>query len=394
MHDVDQRDVGSDGRHRGVLDDLGIADAGVLRYQEGGRAHHRRGELSVRRRRHLHRAGLLRSESGAFHERDGESSGGHGVRDRRPGVDAAHRGGRHRGLGGSAAVVPEEGEGDLHEVVAGARLLENPPEEHEEEDERRRHADRHPEHALGLHPVVPHRLADGSALPPDRVRQPLQVAEEDVEHEDARDHHQGQAEGPVHRDPQHHHPQDTRGDVGRAGDPRAQRDVVLEHQQVEARRSAERGEHPVVPGDAVPGAAPPQGVGEGGEGQTEGEVEKAGLVGVDGDVDPQDFGQGEGQVRSDVELEERPREGDPDDEAPLPPGGVAGPDVDTRDEVAHFLRTDFFLRQCSPPARQIPSFPRKWESTGLTDRGCVERAGSIGRSCPARPVDHIQPRSW
>ena len=62
MNDVDERDVAHQRRHQRMLDDVGVADPGELGDQERRGAHHRRRQLTVRRRRHLDRAGLLRRE--------------------------------------------------------------------------------------------------------------------------------------------------------------------------------------------------------------------------------------------------------------------------------------------------------------------------------------------
>ena len=80
--------------------------------------------------------GLFGREAGPLHQRDREGAGGHRVGDRGAGIEPAHGRGHHRRLGRAAAQVTEQREGQLDEVVAGARLLQDRAEQHEQEDQR------------------------------------------------------------------------------------------------------------------------------------------------------------------------------------------------------------------------------------------------------------------
>ena len=375
VHDVHERDIGRDGRDQRVLDDLGVAHPGELRDQERRRAHHRRGELAIGRRGDLDRPRLLGGEAGAFHQRDGERTGGDGIRDRRSGVDAAH-GGRHdRRLGRPAAEVAEQRERELDEVVARPRLLENRAEQDEQEDHRRRYPEGDPEDPLGLNPVVPHRLSERRSLPADRIGQHLGVSEEDVAHEDAGDDHQREPERPVHRGPQHDHADARGNEVARSRDPGPNRDIVLEHEEIETGSGPERRQDPVVPGDSAAGARLEQRKCERGEKHRERKMDEAGLIGIDDHVEPGDVGQQERNVRRDVELEQRPDERQSDDETSLPAIGIAASGIDLRHQIAYAGRVA--ARLC-----QGHSLPEAGRPRGR--RPHVTRESRYRISAPAR----------
>jgi hypothetical protein len=76
-----------------------------------------------------------------------------------PGIKPGHGRGHHRRLGRAAAHVAKQRKGQLDEVVACTGLFQQRAEQHEQEDDRGGHAKRHAEHAFGLHPVMPQRLA-------------------------------------------------------------------------------------------------------------------------------------------------------------------------------------------------------------------------------------------
>ena len=59
MDDVDQRDIGNQCRYEGMGHHLEVGDADILDHQEGRRAHDRRHDLAINRRRHLDRTGLF-----------------------------------------------------------------------------------------------------------------------------------------------------------------------------------------------------------------------------------------------------------------------------------------------------------------------------------------------
>ena len=217
---------------------------------------------------------------------------------------------------------------------------------------------------------MPHRLAERRSLPADRIGQHLGVSEEDVAHEDAGDDHQREPERPVHRGSQHDHADAGGDEIARSGDAGPNRDVVLEHEEIQAGSGPERRQDPVVPGDSAARARLEQRKRERGEKHRERKMDEAGLVGIDDHVQPGDVGQQERNVGRDVELEQRPDERQSDDETPLPAVGSTASGIDLRDElvevggIALRLRQDDILlepvRMCTPPrrvGREGPSCP-------------------------------------
>ncbi len=79
VDDVEQGNVGNDGRQKSVLHDLDVGNAHVLHHQESRRAHYRRHQLAIDRARHLDRRRLVRAVADALHERNGEGAGGHHI---------------------------------------------------------------------------------------------------------------------------------------------------------------------------------------------------------------------------------------------------------------------------------------------------------------------------
>jgi hypothetical protein len=137
VHDVEQRDVGDQRRQDGVLEHLRVGNADVLDHQESRSAHHRRHDLTVDRSRDLDGGGLVRTIADPLHERNGESSGGHDVGDRRPGNQPGACRSNDCRLGRTTTQVTEQRDGRLDEIVAGTGGFQKGAEQHEEEDEAR-----------------------------------------------------------------------------------------------------------------------------------------------------------------------------------------------------------------------------------------------------------------
>ena len=173
------------------------------------------------------------------------------------------------------------------------------------------------------------RLAERRALPLQHVRQPVGIAEEHVGHEDAADDQQRQAQRAVDRE----RPSTIRPtvDVVRSvlvGRPARSASSALNSPQVEAAHHAGETKDPVVPRDPVARTRLGQRKGQRGEKQAEGEMElprSACCRPTEGEAG--DFLQPERHRRGDVELEQRPDEGERDDELAgeagrLPSAGV------------------------------------------------------------------------
>ena len=332
VDDVEQRDIGDDGRQEGVLDDLQIADAGVFGHQEGRRPHHRRGQLAVDRGRHLDGARLFGRKAGALHERDGEDAGRDHIGDGGAGIDAGKARRHHRSLGRAAAQVAQQRKRQLDEIVAGTGLFQHGAEQHEQKDHRGRDAQRHAEHAFELHPEMPQRLAQGSPLPLDGVRQDRGMAEEHVEQEHHRHAQQRQAQRAVYADAENDHADGGNDQIGRGRQPGTLGDGVLEDDQIKAGDDAGEGEQPVVPGYAVARRPAAQRKGEGGEAEGKGQMHHAGFGRIEDEADMDAHGgqraadgilENERQAGGDIELIERPDNGDARDDAALPAARMA-----------------------------------------------------------------------
>ena len=206
--------------------------------------------------------------------------------------------------------MPERGEGQLYEVIAGAGAFQQRAEQHEQEDHRRRHAERHAEHALGLHPEMPARLVERRPLPPHRVGEEVEMPEHHVEDEDRRHHQQRQAERPVDRDHHAQHAGDREKQVVAVRKAGAVGDVELEDEEIKA--GGDAGQHERQRDKPVKGRMDRPGGGIDGEGQpdSESKVDLTGFLGVEDKLQPADAAQPERKIGRHPELEKRPDDAD------------------------------------------------------------------------------------
>ena len=133
VHDIDQRHIGNSGRHDGGFDHLDIRNADIFCHQEGHGAHHGRGQHPVDGRGDLNRARFRGGEAHFAHERDGECAGGDNIGDGGAGNEPGGCGGNHGRFGRAAAQVAKGSKGELQEVVACARLIEQGAKQHKQE---------------------------------------------------------------------------------------------------------------------------------------------------------------------------------------------------------------------------------------------------------------------
>jgi hypothetical protein len=333
MDDVEQRDVGGDRRQEGVLDHLDVRDADILRDQEGGRPHHRRHDLAVDGRRHLHRAGLCRRIADPLHQRNGEGARGDHIGDGGARDDAGQPRGDHRRLGGPAAQMAEQGEGKLDEVVAGAGLLQQRAEQHEQKDEVGGDAERDAEHPFGGEPEL-----RGGALVRHHLGQP--GTGEHVAEKDQRDDAERRPQGAPRRLQQQRHAGDADRHVGRGRQAGTLRQLGVEGVEIAGRPGAQRGEDPVLPGH-VATRRPAEGRIEGeGEEQSEGEMDRARLGVVE-----DEGAQREGQRRGDPKLEQRPGERHAGEQPRHETAGRPGAEIG--------LRRQLLRRRCACGMRRL-----------------------------------------
>ena len=137
-----------------MLDHFQVGNADIFHHQERRSTHDRRGQLTVGGRSHLNRTGLGSRETHPLHQRNGKGTGSHHVGNGRPGNHTAQATGHHRRLGRAALHMAEHGVGNLDEIVAGARPLEQSTEEHKQEDEAGGNPESNTEHAFCAQPLV------------------------------------------------------------------------------------------------------------------------------------------------------------------------------------------------------------------------------------------------
>ena len=211
VHDVEQRNVGNDGRQERVLHHFDVGNTHVFHHQESCGPHHGRHQLAVDRAGDFHGTRLVRPVAHTLHQRNGESPGGDHVGDRRAGNDAGRRRRQYRGLGRAAAHVAQQGKGRLDEVVASACLVEQGTEQHEQENEPAGNPQRHAKHTLGGQPLVAHRAVEREPPVGDHVRHVAPAKGVAQEHQ-GHDHH-GQTQHAARRFKQKHHTDHRRVDV-------------------------------------------------------------------------------------------------------------------------------------------------------------------------------------
>ncbi len=165
-------EVQDGGNDRG-LDHFRIGNVDGFGHDERNRAHHRRHDLSAHARRGLDPSGEIRAIAETLHQRNGELARGHHVGDARAG-DRAHERRRDDGdLGGAAAGVSDQSEGDVGEELDHPRPLQKAPEQDEQEHETGRHIDRDAVDAFGAEGHVIDDLLEGVATVIERSRKVL-----------------------------------------------------------------------------------------------------------------------------------------------------------------------------------------------------------------------------
>ena len=254
-------------------------------------------------------------------------------------------------LAGPAAIAPDHGEGEVEEVLAGARLVQERAEQHEQEDEAHRNVDRDAEDRLAAEPLIADQALQRDTLVRDDVRHRL--AEDRIEQKHPGDDHQRDADRAPRRlqQQQDSDAADDRLD-GEGEVPAEQRDVVVQQhalagdqaviaeKQIERRAAADERERDIVERQA---AVAPQPLGHRKQEETEDEPEgemDAARRHVDDDAEAER----ERQRRGDPELVQRPQRGDAADQ-----GGEPG-----RHPAAAIL--ELFERFADPVRRWLRRF--------------------------------------
>ena len=321
MRYVEKRHIADRRREGRGNHDVEIADTDKLGDDERRRAHDRRHDLAVGRRRDLDRAGLDRRQPGPAHHRDGEGPGGHDIGDRGAGDHAGHARGQDGGLGRTAAIAPDEGKRQVEEILAGARLVEQRAEQHEQEDEAHRDIDRDAENRLAAHPLIADQPLERDALVRDDLRHRL--AEDRIDQEHPRDDHQRDADAAARclqqeqntdaadyrLDGEGEFPTEQREIVGQQ-DPATRDQAVIAEKQIERRAAAEDRQRDIVERQAV---GPPQPLGDRKQQETEDQPEGE-MHAARGHVDDDADAEHKRQRRGDPELEQRPQRGDAADD--------------------------------------------------------------------------------
>ena len=181
--------------------DVGVADLGKRRHEEGHRPHHRGHEDSPRRGDRLDRRGEMGHEARPLHHGDGEGARDDDVGRAAP-DDHAHQPARDDGgLRRTSPQVPHEGEGDLHEDIAHLCHLEDGAEKDEEEDIARVHPRHGAEDALRPEDEG-HQFVEGEARVGQAARNMISVQGVEAEEDSQRGEHPSE-HAPAHLDGDH-----------------------------------------------------------------------------------------------------------------------------------------------------------------------------------------------
>ena len=265
--------------------------------------------MPIGRRGDLDRACFFRRKAYAFHQGNGESPGCDRVGNGRARDHARQHRRQDRGFCRPAPQRPQQGYGEFDEPSATACSVEKRSEQDKEEDHRGRDPKGHTKDALGLHPVMPHRLAEGGSTIVCDVARPFRIAPEKGEGEKAAcNDHQRQAQRAVDRN--HQNTQADRGhdDVGCAPQTGAVRDLETINDQVQAGRNAQKDQGPIIKRDAVPRRILEQREGQRGQHDGEGKVHKTRLGhDVGEDAHARGLCNNSRQLRGDVKLEQMTR---------------------------------------------------------------------------------------
>ena len=170
MGDVKQGGIGRKGRYGSGLDDLHVRHVDIFGNDKGGRAHDRRSQLPVRAGGHLDRGGLFGRIADFFHQRNGKRAGGDDVGNtgagHQTGQTAAHNG----RLGRSALKPPQQGQGQLNEILTGAGFVQHGAEKHKQKNDGGRYVQGNAVDALGGHGHLPHEAIQRNPLEGNQLR--------------------------------------------------------------------------------------------------------------------------------------------------------------------------------------------------------------------------------
>ncbi len=245
--------------------------------------------------------------------------------------EISHARGHHRRLGGAAAVVPQQREGHLDEVVTGPGLVEQGAEQHEEEDEAGGDPQGDAEDPLGRQPLVVDQAVE--AYPPvsedARHMGPEQRIDDKHRGHDRKRRPQGAARRLQQQQDAHHADHHVLGQ----GRPGPLGELGIEEEHIGATEGGDPGEQPILQRNALPGRALQRRIGHKGQEEREGQVNGARLGGIE-DPEPEEVGQG----RRDPQLEQRPGRGDTHQQLAGRPQWLARPGVGGGH---HLLQVDF-----------------------------------------------------
>jgi hypothetical protein len=239
-------------------------------------------------------------------------------------------------LAGPAAQVPEAREGELDEVVARARLIEERAEEDEEKHEGRRNAQRNAEDAPGVEPLRVDQRGKAEPLMLDQVRDQPARAHVGVKQEERADDCKRRAQRAAAGLEQH---QDTDGthddlELRRQARARGQGERVGGPENVEGTEAAHGQQDPVRDGMRSRGEFLKAGISEEGQHDREEQVQRPRLGRVH---HREPFAEPEHRLR-DPELEQRPDQREPrDQQRDVSVLGIACTAVGACNEVLKFL---------------------------------------------------------
>ena len=211
--------------------DVHVSDIEEHDHEEDRESHDRRHDLGPVGGGRLDRGRELRLQPHPLHERDGHVAGHVDIAHRAARHRAHHRARHHRHQRGSGATAAEEGAGEVHDEVQGAGVLE-----HLAEDQEERHVLQARVHGEAHDPVLVDVEKGEDAVeavaPVPREPHRKVLAEQRVDEEHP--HHCGEAYPQASDRRDHHHvdPDHSQHDIGRAGNPLAEQQLLPEEDQV------------------------------------------------------------------------------------------------------------------------------------------------------------------
>ena len=160
--------------------------------------------------------------------------------------------------GRSAPHVPEQRKGDLDEIIARPRPVEQRPEQDEQEDKGGRNPDGDAEHALGGQPLLAHMLERGAAMG-DHVGHV--GPGEGVEQERQRDEQQRRPQRPARGFEQQHEPHPRNDQIEKDRRARTTGQIVIENIKIGGGKGGQRRQNPIDRRHLVERSRAPCGVG-------------------------------------------------------------------------------------------------------------------------------------